>query len=61
MSSEKQKLVAYMTAEDKQRVEERARTVNRNMSDYVSELVMWDAQLNLVERARRGELAKQRE
>jgi hypothetical protein len=60
MSSKKIKQVLYLTAEDKDRLEQQAEAAGRNLSAYFAELVMWDSQLNLVERARRGELKEEK-
>ena len=54
MSINKQRITFYMTEQDKTTIKKRASQVGRNMSDYLSELVMWDNRFKVVEHARRG-------
>lgn len=56
MKTNRKRFTIYMTDEDKKRVKIRAATVARNMSDYLSELVMWDNRMKLIERLRNGEI-----
>jgi len=61
MSSDKIRQVLHISSEDKERLEEGAKAANRSMSAYFAELVMWDSQLKLIQRARRGELTEEKQ
>lgn len=52
----KSKLTAYMTDEEKEQVKDRAKELGKTIGAYLAELAVWDKQLDLFRRARRGEL-----
>jgi hypothetical protein len=58
MSSSKMRMTFYMTQQDKAMIKKRASDVGRNMSDYLSEIVMWDSKFRVVEHARAGTLVE---
>ena len=59
MSRVKVKLLAYMSPEEKELVKKRAKTQLKTLGDYIAEIAMWDQQLDLFQRARRGEIKKE--
>ncbi len=58
MSIGKIKLLAYMSVSEKARVKKRARHHSKTIGDFIAELVIWEEQLDLFTRARRGEIKK---
>jgi len=52
----KTRLTIYVTDKDKDSIRQRSSQIGRSMSDYLSELVMWDKRLALIEHAREGTL-----
>jgi hypothetical protein len=62
MSTEKltSKLTAYMTDEEKDVIKDRAKELGKTIGAYLAELAVWDKQLDLFRRARRGELTEEK-
>jgi len=52
----KNRLTIYVTEKDKDSIKQRSSQIGRSMSDYLSELVMWDKRFALIEHAREGTL-----
>jgi hypothetical protein len=58
MSTQKVTLIAYMTAEEKNRLKSMAKKHLKTMGEYIAQLVIWDEQLDLFNKARRGMIQK---
>ncbi len=56
MQYSKNRLTIYVTDKDKDSIRQRSSQIGRSMSDYLSELVMWDKRFALIEHAREGTL-----
>ena len=56
MSISKQRTTLYLSKTDKNILKMRASEINKTMSEYVAELLMWDKRFNLIEHAREGSL-----
>jgi hypothetical protein len=54
VSSEKQRKVIYMTEDDQARLDKRMKKLSTSATAYISELMMWDNQLGLIEACREG-------
>ena len=54
MSSKKTRKVIYLTEDDEERLQARTGRLLTSASAYISELIMWDNQLGLVEACREG-------
>jgi len=54
MSSKKTRKVIYLTEDDEERLQARTDRLLTSASAYISELIMWDNQLGLVEACREG-------
>ena len=54
MSSKKTRKVIYLTEDDEARLEARTGKLLTSASAYITELMMWDNQLELVEACREG-------
>lgn len=54
MSSEKTRIVGYMTAEEKKRILERAQSLGMTIGSYLAEVNMWDSRFDLVPQLRKG-------
>jgi G:T-mismatch repair DNA endonuclease (very short patch repair protein) len=50
----KVKLVAYMRKEDADRLRRRAQELNMTISDYMAEILMWEAKYDLLPQLRKG-------
>jgi len=56
MSSEKSRKFIYLTPDDQERLEARTKELIMTYSAYVTELIMWDNQLGLIEACRDGKI-----
>ena len=54
MSSEKIRIVGYMTAEEKDRILLRARSLGMTMGTYLAEVSMWECRYKLMPQLRKG-------
>lgn len=54
MSREKVKLIGYVTPDEKQIVQDRAKELGMSIGAYCFELSMWDARHNLIPQLRKG-------
>ena len=56
MAISKQRVTLYLSKTDKNILKKRASEINKTMSEYVAELLMWDNRFRLIEHARQGSL-----
>ena len=56
MAISKQRTTLYLSKTDKNILKKRASEINKTMSEYVAELLMWDKRFKLIEHAREGSL-----
>ena len=56
MSSGKSRKFIYLTPDDEKRLKERTDKLIMNYSAYITELIMWDNQLGLIEACRDGKI-----
>lgn len=56
MAISKQRTTLYLSETDRNILKKRASEINKTMSEYVAELLMWDKRLKLIEHAREGSL-----
>jgi len=56
MAISKQRTTLYLSETDKNILKKRASEINKTMSEYVAELLMWDKRFRLIEHAREGSL-----
>lgn len=54
MSNKKNRKVIYLTADDEERLEARTGKLLVSASAYITELIMWDNQMELIEACREG-------
>ena len=54
MSSGKSRKFIYLTPDDQERLKDRTDKLIMNASAYITELIMWDNQLKLMEACREG-------
>ena len=58
MSSGKSRKFIYLTPDDQERLKDRTDNLIMNASAYITELIMWDNQLKLIEKCREGKVSK---
>jgi hypothetical protein len=56
MATSKQRTTLYLSKTDKNILKKRASEINKTMSEYVAELLMWDNRFRLIEHARQDSL-----
>ena len=56
MPISKDRTTLYLSKSDKYLMKSRATQINKTMSEYISELLMWDNRFRLIEHARGGTL-----
>jgi hypothetical protein len=54
MSSEKVKIIGYVTPEEKETIQTRAKELGMSIGAYYFELAMWDSRFNLIPQLRKG-------
>ena len=56
MAISKQRTTLYLSKTDKGILKKRSSEINKTMSEYIAELLMWDNRFKLIEHARQGSL-----
>ena len=56
MAISKQRTTLYLSKADKGILKKRSSEINKTMSEYIAELLMWDNRFKLIEHARQGSL-----
>ena len=54
MSSKKIKIVGYITPKEKERIQERARSLGMTIGSYLAEVSMWENRFALLPQLRKG-------
>jgi hypothetical protein len=54
MSSEKVKIIGYVTPSEKETIQVRAKQLGMSIGAYYFELAMWDNRFNLIPQLRKG-------